>query len=181
LIKLVVFLNALEDLFVKPPRNFLDHALETYVFLLIVVNQLVPHIHALFSRMSQWFALMENVLRHCAVRNSVEIQMFVPLQTLYEISLVRLVIVQLAVNQPVILLPARQVIRNHSPICSHAMTAVMTFAARRWFAVIIVVLLAGIQKRALQLSGALPALAQTPTVVPRTLVLTTLALQERKI
>jgi hypothetical protein len=141
----------------------------------------VPHILALFSKISQWFALVENVLRRCAVRNFAEIQMFVPLQRLDEISLARLVIMQLAVNQPVILLPASQVIRNQCPICSHAMTAAMTLAARRWFAVIIVVLLAGIQKRALQLSGALPALARTQTVVPRTLVQTTLALQERKI
>jgi len=120
-------------------------------------------------------------MRSCVVRNFAEMHLFVPLQILYEISLARLVIMQLAVNQPVILLPARQVIRKKCPTCSHAMIAIMTLAARRWFAVIIVVLLAGIQKRALQLSGANLALAQTPTVVPLTLVLTTSARQERKI
>jgi hypothetical protein len=181
LIKLVVFLHALEDLLLNPSVKFLNSALENYVFLLIVVYQLVPHIFVLFSKMYPWFALVENVLRNCVVRNFVEMQMFVPLRMLYEISLVKLVIMQLAVKPPVILLPASQVIRNQCPTCFHATNAVMMFAARRWFALVINVLIAGIEKRALQLSGALPAIAQTQTAVPRTLVLTTVALQERKI
>jgi hypothetical protein len=181
LIKLVVFLCAQEDFLLNPKVKFLNSALENYVFLLIVVYQPVPHILVLFSKMYPWFALVENVLRNCVVRSFVEMQVFVPLRILYEISLVKLVIMELAVNQPVILLPASQVIRNQCPICTHAMNAVMPIAARRWFAVIIVVLLAGIQKRALPLSGALPALAQTQTAVPQILVLITVALQERKI
>jgi hypothetical protein len=182
LIKLVVFLNVLVDLLVNPLLNFLYNVLMFYVLLLIVVSQLVQLLFVLISKTHLLFVLVENVLRRFVVRSSVEIfKVFVPRQILSEILLVTLVITQLAVYQPVILLPARQVMRNQWSTCSHAaMIAVMMFAARRSFVVIISVLLAGIQShRTCPLSGVLPALARTQTVVPRTVVLTTFALQER--
>jgi len=169
-------------LFANQLISFLNNALESSAFLLNAANPLVQHTFVRFTKTQARLALEENALMIFAVRSSVETSStYVPLPRLSERWLVTLVTKQLAVNQPVILSLASKVMRNQWRTCSHASSATMMFAARRWFAVIIVVLRAGIQKRACQIFGALPALAQTQTAVPRTLALTTFALQDRKI